>query len=123
MIIANTDGDNDCQGHDKSGLTLQDWLFGISIADFGLMGILGLFGLAALATGGSGVVAAGAMTSTMIWSLFKFVWWIVGIVIVSRSHGECIAKGEDIGVMTLFDLIWTIGFLWVPCCCLAGGVK
>lgn len=42
---------------------------------------------------------------TVLNMLFELAWFIIGIVILSRSHGSCISDAAPIGTMTLIMII------------------
>jgi hypothetical protein len=123
LIISSTDGNNACQGHDRTGLSLQDWTLAFGLADMALAATVVLAGLVALAFHQVNYATGCGLVVSALWGCFKFVWFLIGIVILSRSHGDCVAEGEDIGIITLFDLAWTLIALWIPCIVFVGLVK
>jgi len=119
LVIAANDGNNPCQGHDATNLNLKDWLIGYGVSDLIFVGILWI--CAGMVFGcdmeqfGAGLGTA----AVVLWGLFKFCWTIVGIVVLARSNGKCVADGTDIGVMVVVALAMQV----LSGCTVGGGTK
>lgn len=98
LVIASTDGGNTCQGHDATNLDLKTWLTVDASVNIAILGLLILSACV------PDIVKVCIFGFSIAWALFSFAWWIIGIVILSRSHGQCIAHGDPIGIMTVCEL-------------------
>lgn len=114
IVILQEDGDNPCQGKDPTGLSLKDWLIASVIVNFVGAVIDVIMMIFAIASSSLAECALAMAALSVPFELFNFAWTIVGIVILSRSHGDCLADGEAIGIMVLIKLaLYVIHLLWV----------
>lgn len=104
LVIASTDGDNPCQGHDKLDLSLQDWLIGYGASNFGFLGLICIAVGLSLKNPGVGMFTS--VLCAVLYVLFGVIWSIIGIVILARSHNKCVADGTDIGIMTIIAIVF-----------------
>ena len=93
------------QGNDKSHLSLKDYLNGYGISDLGFLGLLWICAFLASKMEECGGILMGLVLAC--YQLFKIAWFIIGIVILARTHGSCLVDGQDIGIMTLISIIVT----------------
>jgi hypothetical protein len=61
----------------------------------------------------------GSMTLVCVSSLFTLAWFIIGIVIVARSHGDCVSDSTSLGVMSMIMIV----LQGISVCCGCGGTS
>lgn len=103
LAIASSDGDNPCQGHDKTNLSLKDWLIGYGCTNLGFITLIGVSICIGIADQGTGMFFGIICTISAV--LFSIVWTIIGIVVLARSHNKCVSEGTDIGIMTIVAIV------------------
>jgi len=116
MTVAFQDGDNPCQGQDKTKISLKTWNIVNASVDFWTVAVTVLLLILGSMIDDEACPLIFIAVNIAIVSLFKFVWMIIGIVILARSHGECIANGEDIGNVTVAALVFMFMGLSLPLC-------
>jgi hypothetical protein len=104
LVIGVHDGDNPCQGDDRTSLTLQDWLYGYSIPSLVLVFTAILIVYRRLHKSEADIIDVVYSVFFVCYILFEFAWAIIGIVILCRSHSKCVSDGSDIGIITIIDL-------------------
>ena len=60
---------------------------------------------------------AGTMAVTCLSALFTLAWFIIGIVIMARSHGDCVSDSTSLGVMAMIMVV----LQGISVCCGCGG--
>jgi hypothetical protein len=108
LIIGYANEDASCQKEDSTGLTLSDWLIGRGWSEVITL-VLALIGGcivmctdsedAFMLTGGVGGCLG------LIYGLFHVIYFIIGVVVLARSGGDCVSEGNDLAIMTIIDLI------------------
>jgi hypothetical protein len=109
LIIGYEGRDDPCQRLDASGLTLSDWLIGrgwseiITLVIGTIIAVVG----ACCADSDDGFMVTGGLGGCLavIYGLFHVIYFIIGVVVLARSGGDCIDEGNDLAVMTIIDLI------------------
>ena len=96
-----------CQGHDPTGLRLDDWCI---IAGSVLLGMASSILLAALISflkkDWTTAVSVATFVFIVLCCLFYSAWNVTGIVLLARSNGACIKDNTQLGgmVVALFVL-------------------
>lgn len=60
---------------------------------------------------------ASTMALTCLSALFTLAWFIIGIVIIARSHGDCVSQSTSLGVMAMIMVV----LQGISVCCRCGG--
>jgi hypothetical protein len=104
--IKNPHSEMPCMQKDKTGLYLDEWMIGKGIADIGGISILLiLLAISRSFSDGRKLLEMFLYVWAISFVLFQVIWWIMGVVILSRSSGACLSEGTDPGIMTLITLI------------------
>lgn len=106
IIIGFEEAGDSCQRPDKTGLSLANWLqitgiTGLSVT-FVMAGFLCCLGNydqnADLAT-------IGFLVTAILNILFTIAWFVMGIVLMARSDGACVADSTSLGVMAMIMVV------------------
>lgn len=121
LAIASEDGNNSCQGIDKTGITLKIWLnvqgsTGIASSVLAILIVVIIVNSGSCNGDYSTCFKLLTVVTYILLGLFKFAWFIIGIIITARSHGNCVANGSDIGIMTVIALSFGVLGISSGCC-------
>ena len=106
IVIGFQDANDDCQGHDKTGLSLATWLQVTGIV--GLCSNVAMIGFLLCVFGceGDNPCPFVSYVTLVFFNLcFVIAWFINGVVLVSRSHGSCVADSTSLGVMAMIMIV------------------
>lgn len=103
IVIGAKDYYDTCQGDDRSKVSLGDWLIAYGSADIGFVTTLWIMGTLIVK---EIINVLWAIIPCVVFVCFKVAWFIIGIVILARSHWEC--RSHDLGIMTLIALSCTV---------------
>jgi hypothetical protein len=98
--------DQTCMQKDASGLYLDQWLLGRGIAEIVIFVFGSLFAIIMLLSDGAvGDIGHMLLVFFMaLFSLFSFIWWIIGIVVLTRSSSSCVSEGNAAAIMAIVEL-------------------
>lgn len=104
LVVAHDDGDNPCQGKDVTNLSLRTYLNVYGIVTLGVVAFLDFLAIAGLFLHSSGLLLFCSTFTILCSAFFHMAWFIVGLVILVRSHSAC-AEDAPIGQMTIAVLV------------------
>jgi hypothetical protein len=107
--LLNPHNENPCMKKDKIGLYLDDWLVGKGIASLCVLGVHGIALICFFVVDTDHVVVAvlGVVYYLFVVAsvLFNIIWFVMGVVILARSSGECVSDWTDPAVMAIITFV------------------
>jgi hypothetical protein len=104
IVVAVGNPNDACEGHDKTGVSLYAWLLVTGIVGLAMTVLFGCTAYGYFAEENECCAVFGFIAQILS-GMFFCAWFILGIVIVARSHAKCVDDSTPIGVMTTIMLV------------------
>lgn len=104
IVIGFQEADDDCQRHDKTGLTLATWLQVTGIVGLCVNIVISCCLYVAISQE-SQIAFLSFAGLTLLNVCFTLAWFVVGIVLIARSDGACVVDSTSLGVMSMIMIV------------------